>query len=517
MSATFSINVGTITESTRKADIFSVLNDIPDNTQKLISPRDVRDAILSTWANSPFKLTSPNSLTFSATFSYIGLDSSDPANRDIKLRILLGKRNYGNLDVLSTSLLNTSDADIFLYNTKPTESDTTKVAILAGTNSALYINAPYIESKVNTSNNGIDLSLVNPANNGAINLKSETGRVAINGIIFPTVAESTSAFATQSDSLNGKILRYHGTYPNGYLEWVKPDNTINIIGSPGFPTNIYGSTVKVNGYSLEFVDTNYVPKTLGGVTAGSTFATGSFTGLTQSQNWPLTEVLKKILYPYIEPVLSLSTDTLYAESGKTTSSILTWSISTYERTPGQFIYYGITPSSTFGLSFSGIPGTTIGTTLSVSTFSTVGTTKSWVLKVSNSSPSGFSFSATASISFINPIFYGFGNTSSATASLSSLSKLIKPYPGLSQSYSVDYNGSGYLYFIYPGTFNSNVIEIQDPNGNIIHLSGSASQFSSFTFSSLYTFPSYTGTFSVFRTNNWCSWVGEPNKGFKFIF
>jgi hypothetical protein len=49
-----SINVGTITESTRKADIFSVLNDIPIITQ-LISPRDVRDAVMSTWAN--FKLT----------------------------------------------------------------------------------------------------------------------------------------------------------------------------------------------------------------------------------------------------------------------------------------------------------------------------------------------------------------------------------------------------------------------------------------------------------------------------
>jgi ketol-acid reductoisomerase len=39
MSATFSINVGTITESTRKADIFSVLNDIPDNTQKNITQK----------------------------------------------------------------------------------------------------------------------------------------------------------------------------------------------------------------------------------------------------------------------------------------------------------------------------------------------------------------------------------------------------------------------------------------------------------------------------------------------
>jgi hypothetical protein len=66
--------------------------------------------------------------------------------------------------------LNASDADIFIYNTKQTESDSTKVAILAGTESSLYVNAPYIQSKVNTLN-GIDLLLVNPASNGAINLK----------------------------------------------------------------------------------------------------------------------------------------------------------------------------------------------------------------------------------------------------------------------------------------------------------------------------------------------------------
>ena len=507
MSATFSINVGTITESTRKADIFSVLNDIPDNTQKLISPRDVRDAILSTWANSPFKLTSPNSLTFSATFSYIGLDSSDPANRDIKLRILLGKRNYGNLDVLSTSLLNTSDADIFLYNTKPTESDTTKVAILAGTDSSLYINAPYIESKVNTSNNGIDLSLVNPANSGAINLKSETGRVAINGIVFPTVAESTSAFATQSDSLNGKILRYHGTYPNGYLEWVKPDNTINIIGSSGFPTNIYGSTVNVNGYSLEFIDPNYVPKTLGGVTAGSTFATGSFT---QSQNWPLVEVLRKILYPYIEPVLSLSTDPLYTEVGITSSSTLTWNVTTYEMDPSLKITYNITSTSLSG-TFSGIPGTSTYSIFSSPTFSNiVGTTMSWYLNVTTD---GDSYTATASVRFINPIFYGF--TSSIITNLTNLtgiSKLIKPYPGLSQSYSVNYNGTGYLYFIYPSTFTTGLREIQDPNGYVVH-SASYSQFSSFT-SSIIPLSPYIGSFVVYRTKNLCSF---PGGDFKFIF
>jgi hypothetical protein len=67
--------------------------------------------------------------------------------------------------------LNASDADIFIYNTKQTESDSTKVAILAGTESSLYVNAPYIQS--NSTKNGIDLLLVNPASNGAINLKSK--------------------------------------------------------------------------------------------------------------------------------------------------------------------------------------------------------------------------------------------------------------------------------------------------------------------------------------------------------
>jgi hypothetical protein len=73
-----------------------------------------------------------------------------------------------------------------------------------------------------------------------------------------------------------------------------------------------------------------IPKTIGGIVAGSTFK-NSFMGTTQSQNWPLTEVLRKF-YILIEPVLSLS-DNIYAEVNKTSSTILTWSVSTYERNP----------------------------------------------------------------------------------------------------------------------------------------------------------------------------------------
>jgi len=70
MPATYSINVGTQLEAYRKPDIISVLKDIPDNTHKLISPKDIRDAFLSTWANSPFKQTKNIS-----GIEYIGVDS----------------------------------------------------------------------------------------------------------------------------------------------------------------------------------------------------------------------------------------------------------------------------------------------------------------------------------------------------------------------------------------------------------------------------------------------------------
>ena len=39
MSTTYSINVGTITESLRKENIYQALLDLPDNVQKKISPK----------------------------------------------------------------------------------------------------------------------------------------------------------------------------------------------------------------------------------------------------------------------------------------------------------------------------------------------------------------------------------------------------------------------------------------------------------------------------------------------
>jgi hypothetical protein len=196
MPATFSINVGTITESSRKQDIYDVLSGIPDNTSKLISPKDVRDAIFSAWANSAFKQT-----IGTASIEYIGIDSNNPDDRDIKQKIFIGKRNLAGNDIMTDSLLS-SDTDIYFYNTH-TDSGTqsTRISILSGTDSSLYSTSPYIESFDNGSGNNSDLNIVNPSK-GGINLYSSEGNISINGIIFPTISQSSASAS------NGKILRY---------------------------------------------------------------------------------------------------------------------------------------------------------------------------------------------------------------------------------------------------------------------------------------------------------------------
>jgi hypothetical protein len=73
--------------------------------------------------------------------------------------------------------------------------------------------------------------------------------------------------------------------------------------------------------------------------------------------------------------------------------------------------YNIT-STSISNTFSGIPGTTVGTSFSSPTFSAGTSSNYWYLNVV--SGDGLTFSATASLSFINPIFYGFTSSASIT-------------------------------------------------------------------------------------------------------
>jgi hypothetical protein len=521
MPATYSINVGTPTEALRKQDINSVLLDLPDNTQKLISPKDVRDAFLSAWATSAFKQTIGQ-----ASIEYLGIDSGNPSNRDIKEKILIGKRNHGGLDVMNNSLLTNTNNDIYIYNTKPDSSATqsTKVVILAGTNSILHTNAPYIQSNSINSNTALDLNLVNPSLfSGPINVFSNTGRVAINGITFPTVAE-TSASAS-----NGRILKYSGSYPNGVLRWAEPTVSIANIGTIGLPTNIYGSPSNVNGYSLEFVDNSIVPQTIGGVFQGSSFSAGSYNG----QNWPLSEVIRKILYPYVPPTLSLSVTTGgvdYFSTGITSSALFSYSITRYSNIISSYDISGTTYS---GLSFSGSVGSQLNATFSSNIYSNTSGTQSYVLSArDNPFLLTFSHSATASVRFVHPSFYGFSLTNiDFTPSagvlratqlgnyINSANRLVVPYLGPSQSVSLPYIGGGYVYFVYPHSYPL-LSKIKDPNGFIIHDSSNLT-YSAFTYSVSVTptggnnLASPPPQWKIYKTIGTCSYTGSGN--FEFIF
>lgn len=543
MSTTYSINVGTIIESSKKSDIYSALVDLPDNVQKKISPRDLRDAIFTSWASAAFKLTTPDSVST----EYIGIDSSNPEDRDIKKKILLGKRTVGNVDVVSNTLLTNSDADIFIYNTKSDSlsQNETKVAILAGTDSQLYYTAPWIGATFSPSTNTIGLEIRNPQlTGGPINIYSDSGRVGINGVAFPTVAET---LATAS---SGKILKYYGTYPNGFLQWSDPTITTNVIGQTGSPTYIFGSSSYVNGYPLEFiVSGQVVPQNIGGIQQGGSFDYFTYFSSISStfQNWPIVEVLRKLLYPYIQPQLSISVTnpslgTTYAEVGTTPSTVINFSITTFARGANEYIRdYYIQNSATWstatpgpgGLSFSSIPGTQLSLTASGTTYSNVVGPLDYVLNVSNTwqPPFGYSYSATASINFVSPIVAVFAPTSQfdlsvvgttpqevlnrskcatiiVDASTVSSSKKIIAQPGVSQSVSIDVDGTGYLYFAYPQSY-GNIQYIKDPNGFIIHDIYNLT-YSAFTYSNPITLQppfTYYGNYTLYRTNLTCSYMG----------
>lgn len=498
MSATYSINIGQNTEATSKENINSILNDLPDNTSKLISPRDVRDAFFSVWANMPFKQTSGVGVG-----NYIGVDSGDPLNRDIKQKILLGKRSVNGADIINNNLLNNNDADIFFYNTKidSLSQSQTKIAILAGTNSILHQNAPYIKSE--SKSNGIDLSIINPSLfDGSINLLSTTGRVSLNDVVFPTAAESASAS-------NGQVLKYFGTYPNGVLKWSEPTISVSSIGTPGSETNLYGD-VKLNGHKLEFVDNNLVPSTIGDIKIGDSFPSLSYNG----QDWPLVEIIRKILYPYIAPTFSFSLTPTYLETNATTNVKFDYSITKYSN---DIVDYNITNTAYNNLSYNGLPGTFATDSFYQNLTHIVGNpTQSFTLNISDAIIGSYTYSTTQSVYFINPVFATFSTNVLAnlnTFNTTNGGKIIKPYPGISNSLNANIKGSGYLYFTYPTSYGY-LKQIHDFNGFIIHDSNSLST-SAFTYSIMGNTNYNNTSYLVYRSKLLCSYTG--NYDFKFTF
>jgi hypothetical protein len=536
MSSTFSIYPGQVIEATRRADIFSVLQGLPTNTQKLIKPRDVRDAFLTVFSSSSFKITRT-----SGNQEYIGLDSGNPIDRDIKKKILIGKRSVGSLDIMTDSIINNTDADILFYNTKldNQNQDSTKVSFIAGTNPSLYTNAPYIQSlKIG---NSLSFNIINEQQQGSINIQSNTGRVSINGINFPTISEN------QNNVLDGKFLRYSGIYPFGKLEWSDASFTTAQIGSSGSQTDIYGDPVLLNGNSLEFVDDRDVPVDIGGINQGSSFSAGSFAG----NNWPLSEITRLLLYPYIPPFLTLDITTQngnkFAEVGSNTSLTLNYSMTAYSRDSNEYIsssFLRTNGTSSVG-SWSIIgniggqvispPGSTFTFSQNTTTISNnlIGQVEEFGFMVSNindpgilsilnptNSTFGYSHSVIDTVTFIGPYMFAFSNTFTGSLSLGfysftpnairdligsgSINKIVEPFGGTSSVISVVFQNNtgqtpGYIYFMYPSNY-PELTRIKDINGFTIYDPTISQSSGTFTYSIVTpaTPFNYYGNYRVYR-------------------
>lgn len=287
--ATQSISSG-ITYAEKQKNFQSVLNLLPDNTQKLITPRDVRDSVYTTWDNIVYK---PMKVVAS-DIEFIGMDQDD-----LKEKVYFGKKRVSNQDIMSNELLN-EDVDFYFYNTKsePQSSYDTKLAFLAGTGSFFYegnLAVPYIESKSvqNLDGNYLNLEIRNTSYmlrnderfGGDININSVFGNISLNGFVFPKL--NTNLDATN----NNKFLKFvwDETAQLGFATWSESTQS---------------ATLSFGESDIFFTSTVETPQSIGGILQGETF-----------DKVPVTEMVRRILYPYVKPTITANFNNLVLESG----------------------------------------------------------------------------------------------------------------------------------------------------------------------------------------------------------
>jgi hypothetical protein len=488
-------------------DLSPVLDILKDNTDKEINPKDIRDAVLTSFSNSAFKQT----LASQSTISYIGVDTVNPnySSKDVKEKVYFGKRAFSGLssysythDIMTSNLLN-SDTDIFLYNTKKdtVSNDRTKIAILAGTNSSLYTNSPYLQSQIITvgTYSSLSLDIVNPTLTGAtytvINFNSDYGTVSFNNIAFPSPQSSYGLIPGLTAAGNDRVLKWN----NGILGWddiLLPDTSY--IGVTGSAINIYGSPVNVNGYPLEFTDSRQCTVAIGDIQLGETFNSVS-----------IVEMLRRMVYDYLPPTCSLSVlppySSGYIEVGSTPLIKLGYTINKRSLPTLTSIFSYMIPSSYPPITNAGeisISGTTNGVVITPITSATT----SFTITVSDGTQSN---SSTTTVTGIYPYFYGFSSlTTMTTAGLASLTKLVEP----NGNKNVDIVGNGNLYFIYDSNYPV-LSAIYNEFGNTI--SGS---FSSPT---ILTLSSPTGLwaskqFRIYQYNG-VPQIGPPSINYQFKY
>ena len=499
---TFSVNIGLPTETTSYplggsvSYLYDMLNRLEDNTDKLVNPDDIRDSIFSLHTSTSFKQTTASG----STITYIGLDSGNPDDRDVKeKKIYFGKRAYSgtysysdSYNIMNDSLLS-SDVDIFLYNTRiDTDSQaSTRLGIIAGTNLSLHTISPYIQSQlISGTTQSLSMDIVNPSGNIVLEsiYSGYTGSVIVNNMIFPTSDESMASAS------NDKILFLDGEELIwDYMKLPVPD----YIGETGSQLDIYGTPTNVNGYPIEFADSRMCPVQIGDILYGDTF-----------NNMPLSETLRRLIYNYLPPTCDIriigAYSSGYAEVGtyptpnlqftinkKTLPTLITGLVNMI---PGS---YPAISSTSYTSITSNSNGIVMSPVLASST--------EFKVNVNDGVGSG---SASTTLTGIYPYFYGFSNNLTMNSiGLASLSKLVEPIGDK----TVDITGSGNLYFIYDFDYGT-LSNIYDNYGN--------TSSASFSHSSI-VLSSPTGLWAAkeFYVYQWdsVSQMGPPSVNYQFNY
>jgi hypothetical protein len=445
MAATYSEGTGII-QAQSYVDILDVLQLLPDNTQKLIGPKDVRDAILSAWENPPFRWTQSDGNY------YVGIARSDV--KDFKF--FIGKKELSNSPILTQSLINT-DTDIFLYNTKP-DSDPNqnlKITFLAGNNPSAFTTAPSLEVKRViglTPSLSLDITHNQPFGGDFNFIAGQFGKISINNLKFPSQNETSAMVGNPTTANSNDLFLVRNS--TGLIEFKTPAAVTSTIGDSNTVLNLFGSEAYLNGFSLEFTELLPTPLDLGGVPAGSTFS-----------NVPLSEMIRRILYPYLPPLVILNLPQLIFERDHNPTPFDTVSI--------DYSYILTQRTNPIVLTELTITGLFWNETITLP--NTPGTYNSNYnalqkgdIAANNSAVASYTFSISTTdgtqsttdesvVNFVYPYFYGFSDSLDPQIALIDLDKIID----LKDDQSVFVAGDNdYLYFMYPSEYGL-LTEVED--------------------------------------------------------
>ncbi len=465
---TYSINIGTVTESSNLATLDSLLNSLADNSNSGITPKDIRNVAFTLWNNAGlFKSTGISS----SNTEYIGFDYQQTGT-NLKQKIFLGKRKIDGGDIINDDLLN-GDSDILIFNNKPDNlsQDSTKISILSGSVSSLYTSAPYLESKL-ISEQYIDLNITNQTGN--INIVSQDNHVNINGLLFPTQLESAAG-------TDGHVLKYlnDGTYSYMKLQPLGTVELNNIYSSA--TVSISGNPVLINGENTKYNNTSPMLIDVGGLLPGTTF-----------ENKTALEILNSLLYPNVPATATLTLDGDYNILYNNTNNIY----AEYDSITSLTYNYNIVEKSYPITSILSSPGGTnppaVGNLIGNSVISIPSTNQVFTMSFVDSNSNVVS--VTSSLTYIYPYFYAaapftidFNNDP-----ISSLSKEIKPKSDI----SVNLSGTNVnIYFACPSSY-GNITQIIDENLGWNFISSFTKIHSAISITS--SSPAWAATYDVYQ-------------------